>query len=74
MTVDVRALVFDVFGTVVDWRGGVAREVERLLGDRVDPAAFADAWRDRYAPSMDRVRSGALPWTPLDALHRASLD
>ena len=74
MTVDVRALVFDVFGTVVDWRSGVAREVRRLLGDRVDPAAFADAWRDRYAPSMDRVRSGALPWTPLDALHRASLD
>ena len=74
MTVDVRALVFDVFGTVVDWRGGVTREVRQLLGDRVDPAAFADAWRDRYAPSMDRVRSGALPWTPLDALHRTSLD
>lgn len=71
---DVRALVFDVFGTVVDWRAGVAREVRRLLGDRVDPAAFADAWRDRYAPSMDRVRSGELPWTPLDELHRASLD
>jgi 2-haloacid dehalogenase len=72
--VDVRALVFDVFGTVVDWRSGVAREVRRLLGERADAAAFADAWRDRYAPSMDRVRSGQLPWTPLDALHRASLD
>jgi 2-haloacid dehalogenase len=71
---DVRALVFDVFGTVVDWRAGVTREVRRLLGDRVDAAAFADAWRDRYAPSMDRVRSGGLPWTPLDALHRSSLD
>jgi 2-haloacid dehalogenase len=72
--VDVRALVFDVFGTVVDWRSGVAREARRLLGDEVDAEAFADAWRDRYAPSMDRVRSGELPWTPLDALHRASLD
>jgi 2-haloacid dehalogenase len=71
---DVGALVFDVFGTVVDWRGGVAREAGRLLGDRVDAPAFADAWRDRYAPSMDRVRSGELPWTPLDELHRASLD
>jgi 2-haloacid dehalogenase len=72
--VDVRALVFDVFGTVVDWRSGVAREARRLLGDEVDAEAFADAWRDRYAPSMDLVRSGELPWTPLDALHRASLD
>ncbi|MGH3586365.1 MAG: haloacid dehalogenase type II [Pseudonocardia sp.] len=71
---DVRALVFDVFGTVVDWRTGVAREVRRLLGDAVDPEAFADAWRDRYAPSLDRVRRGALPWTSLDDLHRASLD
>jgi 2-haloacid dehalogenase len=72
--VEVRALVFDVFGTVVDWRSGVAREVHRLLGGRVDPLEFADDWRGRYAPSMDRVRSGAQPWTPLDALHRASLE
>lgn len=71
---DVRALVFDVFGTVVDWRSGVAREAQRLVGDRVDAPAFADAWRDRYAPSMDRVRSNEVPWTPLDELHRASLD
>lgn len=71
---EVRALVFDVFGTVVDWRGGVAREAGRLLGDRVDPFAFADAWRGRYAPSMDRVRSGEIPWRPLDRLHRESLD
>lgn len=70
----VRALVFDVFGTVVDWRGGVAREARRLLGDRVDPFALADAWRGRYGPSMDRVRTGELPWRPLDELHRASLD
>jgi 2-haloacid dehalogenase len=72
--VDVRALVFDVFGTVVDWRGGVAREVSRLLGPEVDASAVADDWRGRYAPSMERVRSGELPWTPLDALHRSSLD
>jgi 2-haloacid dehalogenase len=71
---DVRALVFDVFGTVVDWRSGVAREVRRLLGDDVDALAVADAWRGRYAPSMDRVRRGELPWTPLDELHRTSLD
>jgi 2-haloacid dehalogenase len=72
--VDVRALVFDVFGTVVDWRGGVAREVRRLLGPSVDAAALADDWRGRYVPSMERVRSGELPWTPLDDLHRGSLD
>ncbi|RBY77757.1 haloacid dehalogenase type II [Geodermatophilus sp. TF02-6] len=71
---DVRALVFDVFGTVVDWRGGVTREVRRLLGPSVDASALADDWRGRYLPSMDRVRSGELPWTPLDALHRSSLD
>ncbi|MGY1594172.1 haloacid dehalogenase type II [Geodermatophilus sp. SYSU D00708] len=71
---DVRALVFDVFGTVVDWRGGVAREVLRLLGPSVDALAVADDWRGRYVPSMERVRSGELPWTPLDALHRSSLD
>ncbi len=73
-SVDVRALVFDVFGTVVDWRGGVAREARRLLGDAVDPEEFADAWRGRYVPSMDRVRQGVQPWTNLDGLHRASLD
>ena len=71
---DVRVLVFDVFGTVVDWRGGVAREVSRLLGPEVDAFAVADDWRERYVPSMERVRSGELPWTPLDALHRSSLD
>jgi 2-haloacid dehalogenase len=72
--VDVRALVFDVFGTVVDWRTGVAREVRRLLDGGIDAEAFADAWRGRYVPSMDRVRRGELPWTSLDDLHRASLD
>ena len=70
----VRALVFDVFGTVVDWRSGVARDVRRLLGDAVDAEALDEAWRERYPPSLDRVRTGALPWTSLDDLHRSSLD
>jgi 2-haloacid dehalogenase len=71
------ALVFDVFGTVVDWRTSVAREVEALAsrkGLRVNGAAFADAWRAGYAPTMDRVRRGELPWTKLDRLHRMILD
>jgi 2-haloacid dehalogenase len=71
--VDVQALVFDVFGTVVDWRSGVAREVRRLLPG-VDAEAFADAWRERYAPSMERVRRGECEWAELDTLHRESLD
>ncbi|HEY0814877.1 MAG TPA: haloacid dehalogenase type II [Pseudonocardia sp.] len=70
---DVRALVFDVFGTVVDWRGGIAREVRRLAPG-VDAEAFADAWRGRYAPSMDQVRRGERAWANLDTLHRESLD
>ncbi|WP_369257549.1 haloacid dehalogenase type II [Geodermatophilus amargosae] len=70
---DVGALVLDVFGTVVDWRAGVAREAARLLGPDVDAAAFADAWRSRYQPSMERVRSGGRPFVPLDVLHRESL-
>ncbi|MGB3681962.1 MAG: haloacid dehalogenase type II [Rubrobacteraceae bacterium] len=73
----INALLFDVFGTVVDWRGGVIREGERL-GDEedldVDWPAFADAWRGEYQPSMQRVRAGEVPWTNLDALHRASLE
>lgn len=70
---EIKALVFDVFGTVVDWRSGVARDVRRLLPG-VDAEAFADAWRGRYVPSMDRVRRGEEPWTALDDLHRVSLD
>ena len=76
-TLNVRALAFDVFGTVVDWRSGVIREGEELgrkKGLDIDWAAFADEWRGRYAPSMDRVRRGEVPWTNLDALHRASLE
>ena len=74
---DTRALVFDVFGTCVDWRTSVAREVTaaaRAKGVTVDGAAFADAWRANYQPSMERVRSGARPWTILDVLHRETLD
>lgn len=76
----VRALTFDVFGTVVDWRGSIIAEGERLTVttglalDRLDWGRFADAWRGRYHPSMERVMRGELPWTNLDALHRASLD
>ena len=73
----VKALVFDTFGTVVDWRSSVAREVEALAKRKavtLDAAKFADAWRAGYGPSMNRVRSGELPWTKLDALHRMILD
>jgi len=73
----VKALVFDTFGTVVDWRTSVTREVEALAqrkGLSVDGAKFADAWRAQYAPNMNRVRTGELPWTKLDRLHRMTLD
>lgn len=73
----VGAILFDVFGTVVDWRGGVTRAGESLGKDKnmsVDWAVFADTWRGEYAPSMDRVRKGELPWTRLDELHRESLE
>lgn len=73
----IKALVFDVFGTVVDWRTSVAHEVEHVAkqkGLAVDGAKFADAWRAEYAPSMARVRSGELLWTKLDRLHRMILD
>ncbi|MGP6157609.1 MAG: haloacid dehalogenase type II [Vulcanimicrobiaceae bacterium] len=72
---EVRALLFDVFGTLVDWRGGVARELAafgRERGLEADWTAFADAWRAAYVPSMQRVRSGELPWTNLDELQTRS--
>ncbi len=74
---EVKALTFDVFGTVVDWRGSLIREGEQLGKAKridVDWAAFADKWRGGYGPSMARVRSGKLPWTKIDALHRMILD
>ena len=61
----VKALTFDVFGTVVDWRGSIAREMRQLArakGLRVNAARFADAWRAGYRPAMDRVSRGELPW------------
>lgn len=71
------ALTFDVFGTVVDWRGTIIREGQQFgaqKGIEIDWAQFADAWRAGYAPAMDRVRRGDLPWTNIDGLHRLILD
>ncbi|HEX6018221.1 MAG TPA: haloacid dehalogenase type II [Burkholderiaceae bacterium] len=73
----IRALVFDVFGTLVDWRGSIAREARTLLAPRgavVDWLAFADAWRAQYQPAMEAVRSGAIPFSKLDVLHRRNLE
>jgi 2-haloacid dehalogenase len=75
--ISVAALFFDVFGTLVDWRAGVAREAERILqplGYRLDWLAFADAWRDEYQPAMEEVRAGHIPFCKLDLLHRRNLD
>jgi 2-haloacid dehalogenase len=69
----VRALVFDVFGTLVDWRSGIA-DAFRASGAPGDPAALADGWRARYAPILAEVIEGARPWADLDALHRVTLD
>jgi 2-haloacid dehalogenase len=72
-----RALFFDVFGTLVDWRGSVAREAEKILGNlgyNLDWTAFADAWRDEYQPGMEEVRSGRIPFSKLDILHRRNLE
>ncbi len=72
-----KALFFDVFGTLVDWRGGVAREAESLLaphGAKLDWLSFADAWRGEYQAGMEEVRSGAIPFSRLDVLHRRNLD
>lgn len=78
ITSDLHALVFDVFGTLVDWRSGVISCVAEFsdkfeLGS-VDPAAFADTWRSHYAPSMAEIRSGRRPFVRLDILHRENLD
>ncbi|HVG80375.1 MAG: haloacid dehalogenase type II [Candidatus Rokuibacteriota bacterium] len=73
----IKALTFDVFGTVVDWRSSIIREGEAVGQAHklsVDWGKFADAWRGLYQPMMDRVRTGELPWTRLDDLHRMALD
>lgn len=73
----VRALFFDVFGTMVDWRSGIAREARGLLeprGFKLDWPAFADAWRAEYQPGMEEVRSGRIPFSKLDVIHRRMLE
>lgn len=73
----VKALTFDVFGTVVDWRGSIIREGEQWGREKnlqIDWGKFADRWRAGYGPSMEKVRKGELPWTKLDVLHRTILD
>lgn len=75
--IQIRALVFDIFGTVVDWRNGIAREAAPFLTkcgrSDIDPISFADAWRERYQPSMEEIRSGRRPYCRLDVLHRENL-
>ena len=77
MTVETRAILFDTFGTIVDWRSSLITELAGFglkRGIAADWATLVDDWRAAYKPSMDRVRRGELPWTTLDALHRESLD
>ena len=72
-----KAVTFDVFGTVVDWRSSIAREMNLLADEKgfsIDGAEFASAWRSLYQPAMSKVRSGEAPFEPLDALHRKNLD
>lgn len=74
---DVRALFFDVFGTLVDFRSSVAREAETILGPQghvLDWPALADAWRAEYQPAMEEVRTGRQPYCKLDILHRLNLE
>jgi 2-haloacid dehalogenase len=77
MTATVKALFFDVFGTLMDWRTSVAREAQQILQPRgvtIDWPAFADAWRDEYQPAMEEVRAGRIPFSKLDTLHRRNLE
>jgi 2-haloacid dehalogenase len=73
----IRALFFDVFGTLVDWRNSIAREAAAILrpqGIELDWPEFADAWRAEYQPGMEEVRSGTVPFSKLDLLHRRNLE
>jgi 2-haloacid dehalogenase len=77
MPAAVKALFFDVFGTLVDWRTSIARETEKILKSRgyaLDWSEFADAWRDKYQPAMEEVRSGRVAYCKLDVLHRQNLE
>ncbi len=74
MQTSILAVMFDVFGTVVDWRTSVANEVKRTPGlESVDCYQFADLWRGKYQPAMERIRNGKRPWTKLDQLHLENL-
>ena len=73
---DLKVIAFDTFGTVVDWRGSIIRDLSRWAAARgldLDWAALVDQWRGRYAGQKERVRSGVVPWTNLDDLHRQAL-
>jgi 2-haloacid dehalogenase len=73
----VKALFFDVFGTLVDWRTSVGREAKAVLeplGHHTDWLRFADAWRNEYQPGMEEVRAGRIPFSKLDVLHRRNLE
>jgi 2-haloacid dehalogenase len=77
MALAVKALFFDVFGTLVDWRSSIAREAEALLkpkGFALDYPAFADAWRGEYQGAMEEVRAGRIAFCKLDVLHRRNLE
>jgi len=77
MTLAIKALFYDVFGTLVDWRNSIAREAEAALkpkGFALDWPAFADAWRGEYQGAMEEVRSGRVPFSKLDVLHRRNLE
>jgi 2-haloacid dehalogenase len=72
-----KALFFDVFGTLVDWRTSIAREAQNILkplGYEIDWLAFADSWRAQYQPAMDEIRSGRQAFCKLDVLHRRNLE
>src|SRR5262249_17924583 len=77
MPTDIKACIFDVFGTVVDWRSSVSKDLAAFGARKgiagVDWVAFAVAWRKLYQPGMEEVRSGRRAWTILDVLHRESL-
>jgi 2-haloacid dehalogenase len=77
MSDDIKALFFDMFGTILDWRTGIAQRSAALLeplGKRLDFLAFADAWRGEYQPAMEKIRSGSSAFVKLDRLHRANLE
>lgn len=73
----IKAILFDVFGTIVDWRSGIVREAALFFDTRgieIDAETFADRWRALYQPAMERIRTGRRGYVPLDILHRENLD